>query len=65
MYHLKSCILVVKRLTIDLVLNQEICPGQNLGFRIQIIPSFSLQISVILTNLFCKNYSNVILQIKE
>ena len=31
----------------------------------QIIPSFILQISVILANSFGKNYSNVILQIIE
>ena len=42
-----------------------IYPGQNLGFRIQIISRFILQISVSLANLFCKNYSKVILQIME
>ena len=41
-------------------IKQQIYPGQNLGFRIKIIPSFVLQIPVILANLFCKNYSKVI-----
>ena len=39
--------------------------SSNLGFRMQIIPSFILQISVILANLFSKNYTNDIFRVIE
>ena len=40
-------------------------PGQYLGFKMPITPSFILQISIILGNFFYKSYGSAILQIIE